>query len=298
MTLPNLSFVSDGRDLEIEAVEGGRSSSEFTLAPPNLYGDAELQDSDQIFPFGQSSDEVELRKARVDALRVFIDYARTAYRQRGLVYPFFPSASRDALEILPGHQDLAKRSAELSYARSTKGNLFKDFEVSGFKTLHKLVGGWGVCVGAPRCTGGQATKAIDKFRSSLNTWERGSYCPDLNSRSTGDLGADGIMILGRSWGGPILFYQAKNTDFDPQRPSEEFSRMPAVLKDWFGRNFYSRRWIIPVLALNTVLTLEMKEEIAEGRGGQAVHMLDAVDILCAEFVSRRHNVRRSYCKVF
>ena len=94
-------------------------------------------------------------------------------------------------------------------------------------------------------------------------WETGDS--RLDFARSGDHGADGFIILGRGWGGPIVFFQAKNTNFNLKDPPEEFSRIPEVLQDWFGRRWNQHRAIIPVLAVNSVLTLEMKADIYQAR---------------------------------
>jgi hypothetical protein len=58
------------------------------------------------------------------------------------------------------------------------------------------------------------------------------------------------------------------------------------------------RHFIPVLALNTVLTIELKEKIYTARGPlTGVHIIDAVDILAAENVAAAHVTLRADCLI-
>jgi hypothetical protein len=94
---------------------------------------------------------------------------------------------------------------------------------------------------------------------------------------------DAVWILGRSWGGPILALQAKNAEFSITDLPQEFMRISEVLLPWFGRRIDQRRATVPIYAVNTVLTTEMKEKAFEACGGQrGLHILDAVDVLLAE----------------
>lgn len=103
----------------------------------------------------------------------------------------------------------------------------------------------------------------------------------------------------RATGGPILFYQAKNSTFDLKEHPEEFGRIPEILHDWFGRRWNQSRCVVPVLATNTVLTLEMKDRIFTARGSAVgTHLIDAVDIVCAEFTDDQHACRRHDCSVY
>ena len=53
-----------------------------------------------------------------------------------------------------------------------------------------------------------------------------------------------------------------------------------------------------MLALNTVLTIELKEKIYMERGElHGVHMIDAVDILAAENVASTHVTMQTDCVV-
>jgi hypothetical protein len=291
MTLPDLSFVHDARQLEVEAIEGGRPLNEFTLDP-------QLSENDEEIPlFGRSVDDAEETEERARSLRSFTEHARAAYRQRGLSYPFQISSSRDSLEILPGHRRLAVESAKLSSMIGIGKSTAKEFEEKAFRALHTLVGGTGFCVGAPRRNRKGPKHAIKQLRELLHPWEYASRWADKLPRS-GDQGADGFLFLGRSWGGPIIFYQAKNTNFSLTDFPEEVARMSQIHFDWLGKRYNQIRHIIPVLALNTVLTIDMKEQIFQERGGFGMHIFDAVDILCAEFTDPTHAIRESRCVVF
>ncbi len=291
MSLPDLSFVQDARQVEVETIEGGKPLHEFSLDP-------HLSDDEEEIPlFGRSVDDAEETATRVQALRQYIEHARTAYRQRGLVYPFQIASGGDSLEVLPGYRGLARKTAELSSMTGIGRRIAKDFEEKAFRALHTLTGGSAFCVGAPRRNRQGPKLTIQEFRRRLNPWEAGSVLPNF-SRS-GDHGADGFLLLGRAWGGPILFYQAKNTNFDLRDFPEEIGRLSRILEDWFGKRYNQLRRVIPVLALNTVLTLELKEEIFLERGeGVGMHLLDAVDILCAEFTKPAHSLRETTCVVF
>ena len=141
-----------------------------------------------------------------------------------------------------------------------------------------------------------AEKAIRQYRSLLQTENRSQWPADFSPN--GDAGADGFLILGRSWGGPIAFYQSKNTGFSFDAHPEEFSRIPGIAEDWFGKKVNHGRRIIPVLALNTVLTIELKERIYAERGEYyGAHIIDVVDILAAEEVASDHVSCKAECIV-
>jgi hypothetical protein len=291
MTVFDLSFAESGRALEIDAIEGGRSLNEFTLDPQTSFNDEEVP------VLGRSVDDAEETAERVSLIRGFLQYARLAYEQRGFVYPFQSSAGGDSLEIVPGHELVAERCAELS-AMIRKGQpVAKQFEDTAFRALQKLIGGWAACVGAPRNNRMGAEQAIREFRRCLTRWEAGGSWPSDFARN-GDHGADGFIILGRAWGGPIVFFQAKNTNLDIKDHPEEFARLPEIIHDWFGKRWNQHRIIIPVIATNSILTFEMKDRFFESRGTAAVHMIDAVDILCAERISPRHSLRRQRCILY
>jgi hypothetical protein len=291
MTDFDLSFAESARALEIEAIEGGRCLNEFTLDPQTSVHE------DEVPVLGRSVDDAEETAERVSLIRRFLDYARLAYEQRGLVYPFQSSAGGDSLELVPGLEPVAKRCAELS-AMIRKGQpVAKQFEETAFRALQKLIGGWAVCVGAPRNNGVGAEQAMREFRRGLTRWEAGGSWPADFARN-GDHGADGFIILGRAWGGPIVFFQAKNTNLDLKDHPEEFARHPEILHDWFGRRWNQHRIIIPIIATNSLLTFEMKDRFFQARGPAGVHMIDSVDILCAELLSSRHNLRRQRCIVY
>jgi hypothetical protein len=290
MTFPDLSFIQTARELETEAVEGGRALSEFTFDSGESGSDEEAQ------ILGRSVDDVEETTERVRALQEYISHVRMAFHQRGLVYPFDVSSSGDSLEILPGFKDPAHRVAQLSSIVGQAIPAAKDFESRAFKALQKVFGGWGVCVGAPRQSGEGPEKSIRKFRELLQGWETGPNWP-AHYASSGDNGADGFILIGRSSGGPIVFFQSKNSSFSLKNFPEELARMSDILDDWFGRRMDHHRVIIPVCAFNTVLTLQLKERIVEARGSMACHLVDAVDIVCAELGAEGHPLRLGECKV-
>jgi hypothetical protein len=292
MAALDLAFVESARQLEVDAMEGGRPLNEFTVDPR-----AENASDEEVPIMGRSVDDAEETAERVALVRQFLPYARAAYCQRGLAYPFQESAAGDSFEVVPGQERTASRAAELSSMIRKGQPISKRFEEIAFEALQRFVGGWGWCVGAPRNNGRGAKHAIEEFRSELQKWESGDSWP-TDFAKNGDHGADGFVILGRGWSGPILLYQAKNTNFELKDHPEEFARMPEILHDWFGRRWNQHRAVLPVLATNSVLTMEMKDGIYEARGDAGVHMLDAVDILCAEFADAQHWTRRQHCIVY
>ncbi|MCI0376885.1 MAG: hypothetical protein L0215_04720 [Gemmataceae bacterium] len=291
MATLEFSFVEEARSLEVDAIDGGRPLHEFTLDPQTSSNDEEIP------IMGRSVDDAEEITERAALIQLFLPYARLAYEQRGLVYPFQKSEAGDSFEIVPGQERVAARSAELSRMIRKGQPVSKQFEQLAFEALHRYVGGWGVCIGAPRNNGRGAKHAIEEFRNSLRKWEIGESWPEDFARN-GDHGADGFVILGRGWCGPIIFYQAKNTNFHFKDHPEEFARMPEILHDWFGKRWSQFRLVVPVFATNSVLTIEMKDRIFEARGASGVHMLDAVDILCADFIEPQHWCRQHQCIVY
>jgi hypothetical protein len=87
----DLSFIDSARALEVESVEGGRSQNEFTFDPGTGGNDEEVP------VLGRSVDDAEETEERVSLIRQFLGYARSAYEQRGLIYPFQTSAGGDSL---------------------------------------------------------------------------------------------------------------------------------------------------------------------------------------------------------
>jgi hypothetical protein len=292
MSFPDLSFVEIARELEVEAVDGGRASNELTLDPG-------IADEGEDAPVvGRSIDDVEETQERTQAVKQYGDYARRAFEQRGLTYPFQASAAGDSLEVLPGAMRLAKRTAELSSMVRQGDKTAKLFEKTAFRTLHALAGGWGVCMGHPRERPGGPRKAIPRFRELLQDWECGSEWPGSIARS-GDHGADGFLVLGRCWGGPVFFFQAKNVNFSIREYPTEFGRMSEIFNDWFGTRIDHFRGVVPVFAVNTVLTIENKAAAFQAGGVHGgVHIIDAVDILCFEFVGSDHPCRKADCVIF
>ena len=212
-----------------------------------------------------------------------------AFQQRGLTYPFEIDESHQALTVNLGQIHLASNVADLSRVIRRGNPDAAKFEKRAFRALHKLVGGWGMCVGSPRETRRWGRRRLSRhYRSQLLPHEQGTAWP-TDFSPNGDGGADGFLILGRGWGGPIAFYQSKNTGFDLESHPEEFSRIPSIAEDWFGKKINAGRRILPVLALNTVLTIDLKERIYAARGEfHGVHIIDAVDILAAENLAPTH----------
>jgi hypothetical protein len=298
MATLDLSFIDEARSLEVEAIDTGRGTSEFTFAPGASNFTTDIAEGNEEALHGRPVDDlVEIGERLID-LRRYVDLATVAFQQRGLAYPFEIDESHQALTFRPSDIDLAAEVADLSRIIRHRNPNAAKFEKRAFRALHKLLGGWGMCVGSPRETADMgAEKTIRHYRSQLLAHEKGNAWP-ADFSPNGDGGADGFLILGRSWGGPIAFYQSKNTGFDLESHPEEFSRIPSIAEDWFGKKINSGRRIIPVLALNTVLTIDLKERIYAERGEiHGVHIIDAVDILAAEHLPPSHAALQTACHV-
>jgi hypothetical protein len=284
--------------LEVEAVDTGRTTSEFTLAPGASNFGTDVGEDDEEALHGRPVDDLLEIGERLKDIPRYVDLARLAFQQRGLTYPFGIDESHQALAINHGQTQLASKVADLSRVIRRGNPDAAKFEKRAFRALHKLVGGWGMCVGSPRETPEMgAEKTIRHYRSQLLQHEQGTAWP-TDFSPNGDGGADGFLILGRGWGGPIAFYQSKNTGFDLESHPEEFSRIPSIAEDWFGKKINAGRRIIPVLALNTVLTIDLKERIYAERGElHCVHIIDAVDILAAEDLPPTHVTLQPACQV-
>jgi hypothetical protein len=283
MALPDLSFIDEMRAVEVQAVDAGRSTSEFALAPGPGNFEQDVGEEEQEALHGRPVDDVLELGERLNDLHRYIELARVAFDQRGLAYPFEIDASRQGLTVIPMLKQLALKVAGLSRVVRHGNPEASKFEKRAFRALQRLTGGWGVCVGAPRETPEMgAEKCIRHYRSLLLPHEHGGQWPAAPPPPPG----------------PIAFYQSKNTGFDLQSHPEEFSRIPAITEDWFGKRVSLGRRVIPVLALNTVLTIELKEKIYMERGElQGVHMIDAVDILAAENVPATHVTLQTDCVV-
>lgn len=275
-TFPDLSFVQQGRLLEIEAIEGGRQSNEFSTCPSAALGEDDG-------PVGLTpTDDIQETEERVDDLQMYVPYAQRAFKQRGLIYPFRISSNGASLEDVPIHADLARDCAGLSADMGVGDKVARQFELRSFRALHELIGGWAVCVGAPRNDGTGCRRAVAKFRHLLRDFERGAY-QNPNPPNSGDYGMDGVWILGREWGGPVVLLQVKNSFFDTEKFSSDFFRQSDALRQWFGKRLDQRRAVITVVALNTILTVEQKEAAFEAsKAGSGYHIIDCVDILFAE----------------
>src|SRR5713226_10443517 len=105
MAALDLSFVESARVLEVDAMEGGRPLNEFTIDPQTSANDEEVP------IMGRSVDDAEETAERVALVQQFLPYARGAFEQRGLVYPFQRSGGGDSFEVVPGQQRVAARSA-------------------------------------------------------------------------------------------------------------------------------------------------------------------------------------------
>jgi hypothetical protein len=286
-----MGFVDEGRRLEVEALEGGRSSNEFTLAP------AEIGHSEDQSVFWTPADDAIETEERLSLIGPYLEHARLAFSQRGLVYPFHASADNCSLEVLPGLEGLARRVGYLSSILGLGSSSAQEFEKTSFSALQKLVGGWGACVGSPRNDHTGPERAIHRFRDLMRPWEKGGFLRDRYS-SNGDYGADGFLVLGRLWGGPIVYFQAKNSSFELDEYANELARVPEILKDWFGVYLNQRRQIVPVCALNTVMTIELKERMFQARGTAGFHVLEAVDVLASDLCDPEHELMKPSCTIF
>jgi hypothetical protein len=282
----DLTFIQNGRDLEVEAIHGGRRSNELTTAPA-VDENEDLDESPVAFT---ALDDIMETDERTSLVNTYVEYAERAFQERNLVYPFVLDRRGDRLAILTGSKALAEECAKLGEMVSKgneEGRQAKAFEKRAVRALHKLTGGWCVCLGTPRDNGSGCEQAVRGFRELIIP-ERGPYFrPNQPAPAgyppSGDFGADAFWILGRTWGGPIVFLQAKNAPFNIRKIPTEFHRISDVLYEWFGRRMDRYRSIIPVFAVNTMLTRELKERAFEGaqpHGG--FHIIDAVDILHAE----------------
>jgi hypothetical protein len=297
MSAPDLEFVNVGRRLEVEAVDGGRSQSELTV-DPNVSGTTTGEDEEEPVLL-RSVDDAEERSEEEQAVEQFSEYAQQAYSQRDLIYPFAVGSAKNALEVIAGRKGDASAVADLARMVRFGGDIAKQFEKRAFRALWSLVGGWAVSVGAPHEAAGLGEEAaINKFRDLLYKCEAGEAWPETYGKNS-DRGADGFIVLGRQWGGPLVFYQCKNTEANIEKVADELIQIPRILEDWFGRKYNQCRQIIRVVALNTILTLETKERIFENAGeGVGMHIVDAVDILGAEKHSAPLFGSRSSCTVF
>jgi hypothetical protein len=297
MSAPDLEFVDIGRRLEVEAIDGGRAQSEMTV-DPNASG-VDTGDEEERPILLKSVDDVQERDEEERAVGRYAEYAQRAYAQRDLVYPFAPTSSYSSLEVVAGRGQDARQVAEISRIVREGGIVAKRFEKRAFRALWRLIGGWGVSVGAPREEEGLGEKAaIGRFREMLRHCEAGPAMPGTFGPN-GDRGADGFVILGRKWGGPVVFFKFNKTAAYVEKAAKELLQVSGIIEDWFGKRHNHVRQVIRVFALNTVLTLETKEEFFRNAGeGAGMHILDAVDILCAERENEPVFLTTSQCTVF
>src|SRR5258705_68155 len=239
----DVSFIQNGRRLEVEAVLGGRRSNELSMT----------QSSNEVLPTEEDAQETD---ERLQLLTSYVPFMNMAFDERGLAYPFARSHGGDALSVSPRSIALATRCAELSEMVG-KGNgalpIAKNFEKRAVGALHSLIGGWAVCVGHPRDDGTGLAKAVRAFRSLIRN-DGNPFDGKKEYSPGGDLGADAFWVLGRSWSGPIIYFQAKNTQFSIDDVPGEFFRVSDVLLEWFGRRLDQGRSLIRVFGVNSVLT--------------------------------------------
>lgn len=268
----DVAFIQDGRLLEVEAFEPGRRSNQLAALP------------DEGLPSLAADDDIVETEERIKTVETYLPYAQSAFDDRDLKYPFRRSLEGDSLRPIEGMEPFAKKCSELSALvgkNNSQGRLAKLFERRAVEALHRFLGGWAVNVGAPRDNGFGPKRAVRQFRQMLSN-EGGDFVRSSYPRN-GDLGADALWILGKTWGGPVVFFQAKNCAFSIREIPEEFHRPADVLFDWFGRSIAQCRTVIRVYAVNSLLTNRFKDRAYQaGSGGPCIHVLDATDILAAE----------------
>ena len=289
---PNVSFIQDARLLEVEAVYGGRRADAFSTSPVNGLA------LDEAPVANVAADDIQETEERVQLLSQYVPFAEQAFEERGLTYPFIIQDDRASLGALPGHKGLAETCAELSGCVGIGSGRAKEFECRAFRALHRLVGGWGVCVGHPRRNHAGLKRAVSQFRALLRKAEAGQYMRKSHAAS-GDYGMDAAWILGREWGGPLIFLQAKNAPFDREKFGADVLRASDALQEWFGHRVDKLRQVIVVCAVNTVLTTELKEKaFAACVGSAGYHIFDCVDIVLAETRTPDHILARDTATEF
>src|SRR5436190_20722060 len=113
MALPDLSFIDEMRALEIQAVDLGRSTSEFTLAPSKANFAQAVGENEEEALHGRPVDDVIEVEERRQFLHSYVDLARIAFQQRGLKYPFEIDASGQSLLVSLGAQTFAAAVGQL-----------------------------------------------------------------------------------------------------------------------------------------------------------------------------------------
>ena len=278
-------FVDVGRGLEIEAVWQGRRENEFSTAPVATLVPGGGTGDDEGVAF-RPLDDIQGTAEAVRAIERYVPFAEQAFAQRGLLYPFMAVPGSDRLGIRPGGETLARDCAALASIAGMGGANAKEFEKRAVKALHRFVGGWAVLVGAPRDDRTGTRRAVTRFRA-LARAECGRYVRERYPPG-GDFKVDAFFILGREWGGPLVFVQAKNSGFDRDRFAGDLLVASSAFEEWFGRKLDKSRRVIPVIAVNSVFTQEAKEAVFEDcLGSEGYHILDSADILCAESGSYR-----------
>lgn len=267
----DVAFIQDGRLLEVEAFDPGRRSNQIAALP------------DEGLPSLAADDDIVETEERIQTVTTYVPYAQCAFEDRDLKYPFRKSLEGDSLHPVEGMESFARRCSDLSDLvgkNNSEDQLAKRFERRAVEALHRFLGGWAVNIGSPRNDHSGPKKAVRRFREMLGT-EKGDFQPDYPK--TGDFGADAVWILGKVWGGPIVYLQAKNCSFSIKEMPEEFNRVSDILYKWFGRRIDQCRSIVRVYAVNTLLTSEYKDRVYQAGGNAScIHVLDAVDILAAE----------------
>src|SRR5215831_3279760 len=103
----DLSYIDELRSLEVEAIDAGCGTSEFTFSPrpANLTGVVSEGEEDAVH--GRAVDDVLEIGERLQHLPRYVEIAKTAFDQRDLQYPFEIDASGNALSVLPGAKAFA-----------------------------------------------------------------------------------------------------------------------------------------------------------------------------------------------
>jgi hypothetical protein len=82
----DLSFIDEARALEVEVIDTGRGTSEFTLAPGVSNFATDVGEGDEEALHGRPVDDLLEIGERLKDLPRYVDLARLAFMQRGLTY--------------------------------------------------------------------------------------------------------------------------------------------------------------------------------------------------------------------
>src|SRR5262249_26986012 len=146
-------------------------------------------------------DDVLEKEEQMSIVATYLSYARQAFADRGLLYPFAEGPIGGTLVARRGLEKEATQCADLARIPRLGGRTAKEFELRAVRALHRMIGGWAACVGHPRQGQTGPKRAVEQFRTLIPN-EVGSEHA-VYSRA-GDFGLDAVWILGREWGGPII----------------------------------------------------------------------------------------------